>query len=64
MTDFRPLTCSMPNQFASKMGSIARDAGATGRTDVGDDIDRGLILLRLLTEAGFVVTADFEKARY
>jgi hypothetical protein len=41
------------NDIAWKLGEVARAAGDPNRTDVGDYIDRGLILLRLLREAGF-----------
>lgn len=44
---------AMENTTASKLGEIAREVGDPGRRDVGDLIDRGLILLRLLNEAGF-----------
>lgn len=48
----KPLDAAMQNTTAYKLGAIARDAGRD-RSDVGDLIDRGLILLRLLNEAGF-----------
>jgi len=47
------LTSSMDNVLASRLGAIALAAGDVGRRDVGDAIDRGLILRRLLEEAGF-----------
>jgi hypothetical protein len=53
------LTAAMDNVVASRLGEIARQAGNPNRSDVGDGIDRGLILLRLLNEGGFVV---FDKA--
>jgi hypothetical protein len=40
------------NQTASQLGELSRKASAA---QVGDDIDRGLRLLRLLREAGFVI---------
>ena len=43
------------NTTASRLGEIATAAGDLARSDVGDSIDRGLILLRLLNEAGFMV---------
>lgn len=49
----RPLTASMQNTLAWRLGSVATNAGDTKRSDVGDPIDRGLILLRLLNEQGF-----------
>lgn len=49
------LDCGMNNQLAWRLGEIASDAGDPER-DVGDHIDRGLILLRLLNESGFQVT--------
>lgn len=47
-----PLTAAMDNVIAARLGQLARQAGKD-RKDVGDDIDRGLILRRLLEEAGF-----------
>jgi hypothetical protein len=49
----KPLTAAMDNVLASKLGKVAVAAGDPKRTDVGDSIDRGLILRRLLEEAGF-----------
>lgn len=51
----KSLDAAMDNALASHLGEIARDAGRSSRTDVGDTIDRGLILVRLLKERGFVV---------
>lgn len=45
------LTSAMDNQLAWRLGDYARKAGTS--KDAGDNIDRGLILLRLLNEAGF-----------
>lgn len=47
-----PLTTSMDNVIASRLGEIALCAGEPKRTDVGDSIDRGLILLRMLNKVG------------
>jgi len=49
------LTSAMDNVLASRLGGIARQAGAD-RLDVGDSIDRGLILRRLLEENDFYLT--------
>lgn len=49
----KPLDAAMQNTMAWKLDEIAREAGRIDRTDVGDPIDRGLILLRLLNEGGF-----------
>jgi hypothetical protein len=46
------LTASMPNTTAAKLGEIANEAA---RAKAGDTIDRGLVLVRLLREAGFRV---------
>lgn len=54
MTD-KPLTAAMDNVLAWRLGEIARDAGSPSRTDVGDLIDRGLILRRLLEEQNFQI---------
>jgi hypothetical protein len=48
----KPLTSMMDNVIASRMGSIAY---ATVANPGGDSIDTGLILLRLLNEAGLDV---------
>lgn len=48
----QPLDAAMNNVLAWRLGEIAILAGG-GRKDVGDTIDRGLILLRLLNEKGF-----------
>lgn len=45
----------MDNLDAYKLGEIARKAGDPNRKDVGDYIDRGLILVRLMKEQGFSV---------
>ncbi len=47
-----PLTAAIDNRVASRLGQLARQAGKD-RKDVGDDIDRGLILRRLMEEAGY-----------
>ena len=51
----RPLDCGMDNLLAWSLGLIAHEAGDEQRKDVGDPIDRGLILRRLLEEKGFVL---------
>jgi hypothetical protein len=51
----QPLDSSMDNVLAWKLGEIAREAGNPDRRDVGDPIDRGLILRRLLEENGFLL---------
>lgn len=51
----KPLDAACDNVTAWKLGEVAREAGNPARPDVGDLIDRGLILLRLLHEAGFDV---------
>ena len=48
-----PLTSLMDNVLARQLGEIAREAGSAKRNDVGDYIDRGLILRRLLQKQGF-----------
>lgn len=53
----RPLDSSCDNTMAWRLGEVALKAGDPARKDVGDFIDRGLILLRLLKEAGFEVRA-------
>lgn len=50
-----PLTAAMPNTLASKLGAVALQAASSDQP-VGDSIDRGLILLRLLEEAGFILS--------
>lgn len=58
MAEMKMLTASMDNVYASRLGQIALSAGAPRRNDVGDAIDRGLILLSMLNAAGFIVHAD------
>ncbi len=53
----RLLESSMDNVLAWRLGEVARDAGNPERKDVGDLIDRGLILRRLLEEKGFRLIA-------
>lgn len=43
----------MDNVLAYRLGLIARDAGTRGPDTAGDEIDRGLILRRLLEEKQF-----------
>lgn len=59
MVERRELTASMDNVYAWRLGEIALNAGDPSRTDTGDYIDRGLILLRLLNEMGFTVMAEY-----
>lgn len=49
----RTLRQNPDNLTAWRLGRIAREAGNPKRKDVGDSIDRGLILLRLLNENGY-----------
>jgi len=49
----KKLDCMLDNVLAARLGRIATDAGEPFREGVGDSIDRGLILLRLLHEEGF-----------
>lgn len=51
-----PLNCYMDNVLALRLGMVALKAGDPKRKDVGDEIDRGLILRRLLEEAGFTIS--------
>ncbi len=53
----KPLTSAMDNLLAWRMGEICMKAASPDQK-VGDPIDRGLILLRLLNESGFEVIAD------
>jgi hypothetical protein len=48
----RPLEALMPNLDAWRLGEAARKAAVA---PAGDLIDKGLILLRLLNEAGYDV---------
>jgi hypothetical protein len=50
-----PLDAHMDNILASTLGKIALEVGDPSRHDVGDYIDRGLILCRRLREFGFEV---------
>lgn len=59
MNEKRPLTAAMDNVLAWRLGEVAKEA-MDPKQSVGDYIDRGLILLRLLNEAGFDVIARRE----
>lgn len=48
-----PLDATMSNDLAYQLGEIARVVGGLRSPEVGDSIDRGLILRRELAEAGF-----------
>ena len=54
-SDGEPLTAAMANVLASRLGSVALEAGKPKHEGVGDSIDRGLILRRLLEESGFEI---------
>jgi hypothetical protein len=54
MAEQKPLNAAMDNVLAWKLGKVANEA-MDPKQSVGDYIDRGLILLRLLNEAGFDV---------
>lgn len=47
------LDSGMDNVDAWRLGQIAKDAGNPERDGVGDLIDRGLMLNRLLNEKGY-----------
>lgn len=49
-SDGEPLTSSMDNVLASRLGEIAKKAA---KAPAGDYIDTGLVLRSLLEEAGF-----------
>ena len=51
MATLKPLTAAMDNLDAWRLGKIPRLA--LDDPNCGDHIDRGLILLRLLNEAGY-----------
>ncbi len=53
-SDLLTATNGMDNLTCYKLGLIAGDVGTrTTRQGVGDEIDRGLILRRILEEKGF-----------
>jgi hypothetical protein len=58
MNSSGPLGCGMDNVLAFKLGAIALEAGSRERSDIGDNIDRGLVLRRLLQEQGFTLLWD------
>ncbi|MDZ4318302.1 MAG: hypothetical protein U1A07_05590 [Phenylobacterium sp.] len=55
MMQGKPLSALSDNLHMARLAKGAREAGDPARKDVGDSIDRGLILLRLLNEAGYDV---------
>ena len=57
----KPLDSGMDNVLAWRLGKIALEAGSSDRRDIGDFIDRGLILRRLLEENGFVLMVEEPK---
>ena len=50
----KPLTANMDNVLAWRLGKVCLDA-ADPKKPAGDYIDRGLILRRLMEEAGFLI---------
>jgi len=57
----KALDSSMDNVTAQRLAVIAIRAGDLNRKDVGDSIDRGLILRRLLEEDGFLIIEKDKK---
>jgi len=53
-SDGKPLNASMDNVLAWRLGLVAQEA-MSEHQKVGDPIDRGLILARLLKEKGFII---------
>lgn len=52
----KELDGGMPNADAYTVGKVALDVGRMRSAEgVGDEIDRGLILVRLLREKGYAV---------
>lgn len=51
----KTLDSGMMNDDAYVLGKVAAAAGHPRRSDVGDAIDRGLILARILREYGYGV---------
>ena len=50
------LDSAMPNIDAGTLGRVAREVCSDAmRAQIGDEIDRGLILSRLLRQAGYAV---------
>jgi hypothetical protein len=61
MHDFvmgEPLDSSMSNDDAYRLGMLAREAASLGPAKCGDEIDRGLILCRLMREKGYRIVKD------
>jgi hypothetical protein len=53
----------MPNDVAYRLGLLAREVGTLGPGKAGDEIDRGLILVRRLREAGYSVVPITKPAK-
>jgi len=49
----KPLDCGADNLTCYTLGLIASEVGKLGASKAGDEIDRGLILIRRLNEEGF-----------
>ena len=56
------LDCGMPNQVAYRLGLIAYEVGTLSNAKAGDEIDRGLILVRRLQESGYSVVPNAKEA--
>jgi len=52
----------MPNQVAYRLGLIAYEVGTLSNAKAGDEIDRGLILVRRLQESGYSVVPNAKEA--
>lgn len=54
------LDCGMTSQVAYRLGLIAYEVGTLDNSKAGDEIDRGLILVRRLQESGYSVVPNAE----
>ena len=52
----KPLTAAMDNVLAYRLGLTVLEVNNYPRHKIGDEIDRGLVLRRVLEEKGFYLT--------
>ena len=53
------LTSLMDNVDAYKLGIVAKTAGKPDNPNIGDNIDRGLMLRRILEEYGYYLIKKY-----
>lgn len=59
----KPLTGEMNNLHAYNLGTVFSKIRKVERQDIGDSIDGGLILRKLVEEAGYLIIPDVANSR-